>query len=348
MKALIVDDDKYVWMGLKNLIPWADIDFAEVLWADNGASAYKIAMNTQPDLIITDVKMPVMNGIELCKKISETSLETYIIMLSAYDEFEFARAALKLNVKDYILKPLDEENLAQLISKIQLMAAENKQKQHFQNILYNKDLSNRISTSLNEANVEDISNFFHHDLPAMNLKYTEHKHCCLFLIDLLFNHLQIVNFSFNEKINKQRNDAVLYITSSKDKIDMSNYVYDLYMDIIKSTPAKHPDSNLLVDEMCLYIEKNYPDPELSVAKIAQDMHIAVGYASSLFKKHKGVNLNNYLNGLRIQKACMLLENTPMKVSTVGQMVGITDPNYFPKIFKKIKGVSPKEYRNIHF
>ena len=81
VKALIVDDDRFVWMGLKNLIPWSDMNFNEVLWADNGETAYDIVMKTYPDLIITDVRMPVMNGIELCKKIYESNIIDIYISL---------------------------------------------------------------------------------------------------------------------------------------------------------------------------------------------------------------------------------------------------------------------------
>ena len=141
VKALIVDDDRFVWMGLKNLIPWSDMNFNEVLWADNGETAYDIVMKTYPDLIITDVRMPVMNGIELCKKIYESNIiDIYIIMLSAYDEFEFARAAISYNVKDYILKPLDDSSITKLTEKIQVITNDLKNKNYYRNIRYNTEL----------------------------------------------------------------------------------------------------------------------------------------------------------------------------------------------------------------
>lgn len=348
MKALIVDDDKYVWMGLRKLIPWDSVHFTEVLWAENGSLAYDTSMKTHPDLIITDVKMPIMNGIDLCKKISESDIETYVIMLSAYDDFEFARAALKYNVKDYILKPLDEESIKQLITKIELIVSEHQRKQDFRRIVYSKELSNRIANSLKESNIDDIILLFQHDLPSMQLEQNEFKDCGLLLIDLLFDYLEKIGYCGNETINKKRADAVEYVLNTKIFTDIFDYTYNLYLDILESHSAKRPGGNLLVNEMCLYVHKNYMKANLSVAKIANDLHIAPGYAGPLFKKHMNVRLNTYLNNLRIEESCNLLKDISLKVSNVGEMVGIPDTNHFCKLFKKLKGISPTEYRHIHF
>ncbi len=71
MKVLIVDDDIYVLKGLKTLIPWGDLEPEIIGEARNGEEAFNIALEKSPDIIITDIKMPVMDGLELCKKIHE-------------------------------------------------------------------------------------------------------------------------------------------------------------------------------------------------------------------------------------------------------------------------------------
>jgi two-component system response regulator YesN len=212
MKVLIVDDDKYVRIGLKNLIPWREMNFNEVYCADNGETAYDIVMKAYPDLIITDVRMPVMNGIELCKKIYEANvIDIYIIMLSAYDEFEFARAAITYNVKDYVLKPLDDDSISKLTAKIQVIANDLMNKHYYRNIRYNKELKSRVLNSLYELNTEDIRNLFLGELPSMHLKGNDKKDCCLFLIELLFDYLQEISCNDLNLYSKHRNEAVEYI-----------------------------------------------------------------------------------------------------------------------------------------
>lgn len=345
MKSLIVDDDMYVRTGLGKLIPWETLQFDEVLYADNGASAFNLAIEQQPDLIITDVKMPIMDGVELCKKISEADIETYIIMLSAYDDFEFARAALSYNVKDYILKPLREENLKQLTDKIGELMSQHRRKQQYRRTVFNKDFSNQISNSLHSSDIEGINRLFMKALPEMRLSQAEVKDFCLVLVDLLFDYLKEIGYSADSDVYRKRIDAIDNILDTKTPADITQYTFNLYMELL-STAAKTPEVNLLVNEMCLYIDKHYTNPDLSVAGIANDLHIASGYAGPLFKKHKGIKLQTYINNLRVEQASMLLEDITFKVSEIGQKVGIPDNNHFCKVFKKIKGVSPKEYRNI--
>lgn len=348
VKALIVDDDRFVWMGLKNLIPWSDMNFNEVLWADNGETAYDIVMKTYPDLIITDVRMPVMNGIELCKKIYESNIiDIYIIMLSAYDEFEFARAAISYNVKDYILKPLDDSSITKLTEKIQVITNDLKNKNYYRNIRYNTELKSRILHSLYELNMQDIEDLFLNELPSMHLKGNDKKDCCLFLIELLFDYFQDVSCDNQEFYRKHRNEAVEYILNAKNYSNIIDYTYNLYMRILEKLLIMNQDNNIIALKIKQYIDANYTDPNISVNKIAEVFHIVPGYVGALFKKYNGVKLNTYLNKLRIEKACELLEDVSLKVNEVAKSVGIPDTNYFIKVFKKMKGISPSRYRMIY-
>lgn len=348
MKALIVDDDKYVKIGLEKLIPWKALNFDEILYADNGAVAYDIALQEYPDLIITDVKMPVMNGVDLCKKISETDMETCIIMLSAYDDFEFTRAAMNYNVKDYILKPLDSERIEQLINKINAMISMQQRRRNLRRLLYNNELAARVSDSLHRSDLEDINSLFQQDLSGMQLERTEIRECCLQLAHLLYDYTGSIGFNLYESSLPKRMDAVETIFAAKTPSEIYGYTNSLYTGMMEALSARRLETNPLVNEMCIYIDKNYADTELSVTKIAQELHIAPGYAGPLFKNYKGIRMQNYISNLRVEKALGLLKDIRLKVNEIGEMVGIPDTNHFCKIFKKAKGLSPTEYRNTHF
>lgn len=118
IKVMIVDDEKYVRMGIKGDTDWALIGCEVVGEAANGEEALKVAESTGPDLVISDIKMPRMNGIELAEKLLEKYPDIRIIFLTAYSEFEYARQAVRLGVSDYLLKPFRDGELEGAIQRL--------------------------------------------------------------------------------------------------------------------------------------------------------------------------------------------------------------------------------------
>jgi two-component system response regulator YesN len=104
IKVLIVEDEMLVRIGLKSSIDWAKLDMQIIGDVSNGQSAWEVYEQEAPDLILTDIKMPIMDGIQLIKKIREQDSNTKIIILTCYEEFDMVRKALTLGVSDYILK----------------------------------------------------------------------------------------------------------------------------------------------------------------------------------------------------------------------------------------------------
>jgi len=116
IKILIVDDEPFIRQGLKILINWEEYDYEIVGEAANGIEAIKVLENTHIDLIIADIKMPEMNGIELIEYVREKiSTNIKFIVLSGYYEFEYAKKAIKFNVTDYILKPIQKDELVRVL-----------------------------------------------------------------------------------------------------------------------------------------------------------------------------------------------------------------------------------------
>lgn len=113
-KVLIVDDEVLVRIGLKNTIDWESIGFTVVAEASNGEQGYAQYLKHEPDVVITDIKMPKKDGLWLTDKIHKLSKDVKILVLTCYDEFQFARTALKNGASDYMLKSeiVDEELVA--------------------------------------------------------------------------------------------------------------------------------------------------------------------------------------------------------------------------------------------
>ena len=137
MKALIADDDVFVRKCLAQMIPWGDLDFSQVLEAENGSVALKIALEEKPDLIISDVKMPILDGLALAERLKESMVDICLIILSEYSDFAFVQKALKVGVQDYILKPITRESLKELREKISLAMEELEKKRYYTSLKAN-------------------------------------------------------------------------------------------------------------------------------------------------------------------------------------------------------------------
>ncbi|HIW31800.1 MAG TPA: response regulator [Candidatus Paenibacillus intestinavium] len=117
MKILIVDDEKHVRATIQMLIDMESYGITEWLEAADGSDAIAIIKQQQPQIIITDMYMPKMNGVELLKWIHEHYPQGKTIIVSGHDDFDYVRHALKYGGSDYLLKPLDEDEINQAISK---------------------------------------------------------------------------------------------------------------------------------------------------------------------------------------------------------------------------------------
>lgn len=117
-KMMIVDDEPLTREYMKYNIPLLNDKWQVVSEAMEGSEALELLKYKPVDLIVTDIKMPVMDGLELCRKLSEKHLVQKIIILSGYDEFAFAREALRYGVSEYILKPIVKDELKKALDRV--------------------------------------------------------------------------------------------------------------------------------------------------------------------------------------------------------------------------------------
>ena len=118
-KILIIDDELLLRNGIKYLCNWEENGFTIAGEASNGLEALHMIEEIQPDIILTDIIMSVMDGIEFTKKLKEQYPWIHIIVLSSYDDFEYVKSLFKLGVADYLLKPaLDKDELLALMNRL--------------------------------------------------------------------------------------------------------------------------------------------------------------------------------------------------------------------------------------
>lgn len=130
-KVFLADDEIVVREGIRSNFPWERTDFVLAGEAPDGEMALSMLQDIKPDILITDIRMPFMDGLELCRAVSATMPWMYIVILSGYDDFAYAREAISLGVKEYLLKPVSGQELLQVLNHLADCIREDKRQQAY-------------------------------------------------------------------------------------------------------------------------------------------------------------------------------------------------------------------------
>src|SRR5690625_4539897 len=118
-KILLIDDDYFVRKGLLRIIDWRDCGFEVCGEADNGEDALLLIKQMSPDLVVTDIRMPVLDGLDLIKATVKTINPTpNFVIISGHDDFKYAQLAVRYGVHDFLLKPIDKEEFEKTLVKV--------------------------------------------------------------------------------------------------------------------------------------------------------------------------------------------------------------------------------------
>ncbi len=117
MKILIADDEPHVRNGLKKIINWEELGIEQVFSAENGEEALRICKESRPEIVLTDIRMPGLDGLEMAKRALSQCGVKKILIMSGYSDFEYAKTALQLGAVDYLLKPVNVEELKASLCK---------------------------------------------------------------------------------------------------------------------------------------------------------------------------------------------------------------------------------------
>lgn len=199
IKTLIVDDEPFIRQGLKVLIDWKKYGYEIVDEAEDGLKAIEKIKEKEIELVITDIKMPQMDGLDLIEYASKNiSRKINFIVLSGFSEFEYARKAMRYNVKDYILKPIQREELINSLVKIQErynnIILEKEEKENNEKLIYDKYLSQLISGRYDEKSLKYIKQRFN---PNCEIRYIN--------IEVNYNNEKYLNMTYEEKRLGQHN-----------------------------------------------------------------------------------------------------------------------------------------------
>ncbi|MEK8127998.1 response regulator [Paenibacillus filicis] len=163
MKLLIADDDGYIRQGLRTIIPWEEYGISEIREAQDGAAAFREALSFQPHLLITDIRMPHASGLVLIENIRKHGLPCKIIVLSGYDDYDYLRHTMKFQVEDYLLKPVNPDELKEIVKTCvsdlhQTFKLETLERESFQ-LLRNNVLIRWVENRIDEEQLKEKLTF---------------------------------------------------------------------------------------------------------------------------------------------------------------------------------------------
>ncbi len=128
-KVFLADDEIVIREGIRNNFPWEQTEFILAGEAPDGEIALNMIQDIKPDILITDIKMPFMDGLALCRHVAHTMPWIQVVILSGYDDFAYAKEAISLGVKEYLLKPVNAQELLETLSRIGERIQEDKKQQ---------------------------------------------------------------------------------------------------------------------------------------------------------------------------------------------------------------------------
>lgn len=358
-KMILVDDDYITREGLRDLIDWSDLGVEIAGEAEDGEEALLKVKVIQPDIIISDVVMPGMNGIKLAEILKEKMPEAKVIMISAHQDIQYIKASIKLETIDYILKPFNRDELRQVVKKvidrIESERAEKKLKddvaRYFTGSISSTgipvivDMQDKIinlcgSGQLDELEAE-IKKFFS---AIRQLKMDSMLYLTTVCSELIVKALKKVSANEENAVVAKVRESMQEFRKMQTSHDMENFVMDnlLYLENMMKE-SKTGKSRRVVRDVENIIERNY-NQNITIQQLADEVFMSTGHLQILFKKETGNTINDYITMVRIEKARELLKDPAVKVYEVANSVGYQDTNYFTRIFKKIVGELPMEYR----
>lgn len=338
-KILIVDDEAIEREGLKITIRQAKEDVEIVGEAASGKEAVALSEKLDPDIILMDIKISGMSGIEAAEIIKKKDKNKVIIILSAYSDFEFAYDALKIGIEDYLLKPVRPEKLLDVLSS-QIMEINDRRN----NInVKERLLSEKIKTGDHQQAKELLDKILK-EYYLLRPKY-------IGILREKSTELADIMLKAASKM-EIKNDHIVSIEKcySCKLINMEDYdaikeYLDNILDTIFEEITNRNDHNMSnkVKEALDYIAENYNE-WLSLQDVAKSMYLSPHYFSKLFKKEMGMTYVSYVTKYKIEKAKEALEKTDRPIVNIALDLGYDETSYFSKVFKKMEGVTPTQYR----
>ncbi|MCR8642505.1 response regulator [Paenibacillus sp. N1-5-1-14] len=381
IKVLLADDEVIIRRGLISTVQWNKYNMQVVADVPNGKKGWDAFLEHRPDVIITDIVMPEMNGIELAQKVKEHTPNTKILLLSCHRDFEYAQQGIRLGASGYLLKTsFDDNELEQYLE------------------LFKKDLRRDAPAIEPYMPMSETHGLFVEWLYGVNQYF-------LGKMDVLLgaswawmneaNYAYLITGGSNTDLQQIRSDIqdLLRTTSEADMMPIQGDVLLLMCSSascrdwnyrLSKWKGTYPDlqwtksSSITGKQQWIEavkrlhgqydLEKKYninrcdwPEPivqavqimirhvdtQLSVSDVAQQVGLSRSHFSTLFKKVVGESFVSFMYQIKLNIVCELLTSSKLNIQDISDKVGMPDVKYFSKWFKRCTFETPSQYRSKH-
>lgn len=360
--VLIVDDEKMPREILHRYIPWQDYGVTDIYEAQDGESALALALEKKPDIIISDIKMPRMNGLSLAQEVRRTMPDCQFVFLSGYSDKEYLKGAIRLKAASYVEKPIDLDEINEVLTEItgQLKARQRTDPRVFffrgtqedvarlNDRVYSPEeaLFLRLGENIRHKNrreTESLLEQLYQELhrcegtPPEDIRKLFCRVVLLFINAAESRNLAAVTAIGNELLLRTAGEETL-----EGLHEMLRGLQRIYFE------TQEPGEQDPLTRVNLYLAAHWSDPGLTVQDMAQELGFTNTYLCAAYKKSSGITINQYITRLRVEHAKELLSSTSRKLYEVGRSVGYTDGKYFTRVFTRETGLTPKQYRERHW
>lgn len=258
-KVMLVDDEEEVRQAIAKRVDWETIGFQVVASAENGEDALEKAEQYLPDVVLSDIHMPFMDGLTFCKRLKEQMPGTRIVIFSGYDEFEYAKEAIKLEAEEYILKPIDADELKEVFIRIR----------------------GRLDEELDKRrNIERLEKYYEESLPVLKEQFligilegripdeeiVRYQRDYKFSIDAAFYAVGVIQPDYTEIVQGNLNSRLLSV-SLKQLTDETlekifeyksiNYLGTIVVVALLKNTAAHKQFITVMDQICKMSKKMF-------------------------------------------------------------------------------------------
>ena len=336
-KTLFVDDERLIREGISNLIDWERITGQELTLADNAKVALKYLEHEKCEIVISDIYMQDMNGIELAKCIKEKWPDVVVILLSAYEDFDYARKAIEAGVFKYLLKPVIPEELEdavnEAISQVKINEETKKRIDHSQEVLedYRRELKKNLWKDILSGNMRNEDEIFER-FEKMNMSKN-------------ISPIYVVVYETDDETMLYQNQVAI------DKVVFScfeGYIDTVFMDnyiviLLKKENAK----SVLYAFGDLVKEMFHFEVHMGEEKVVKDLstlHMSVESAKYNIQKNRA-NKKDEPTQIVLAAVEMIrkeIENVDFNINTIANALYLT-PAYFSRVFKRKMGMTCKDF-----
>ena len=360
--VVIIDDEPWTREVVKHLGHWKEFGLTIIGEASDGDLGLEMVRELRPDIILTDVRMPYLNGIDLVRTLRAENNKSQVIFFSGYDDSSYIRSALRLGASDYLLKPIKPNELNERLKTCVGAIKKNKAEKTGANAVITeapgfinaswakpfyllcRDL--QLALQAGEINIVEKKLGEIRTLLTQNEGETPHSSALIqvyyAIMGILQRYISDSGYGVDEVFGKS-NTAFVFGRDSTSA-ELFRYAQELLgIAVVRVSELTRNSSKLNLDTVREFVKESYTRG-ITLEETAAHFFVTKEYLSKVFKMKFGEGFTEYVTKLRMERALRLMSEYDIAIKDIGPAVGYFDTAHFYRVFKKHFGFTPGQMR----